>query len=172
VPNHAGLLLTVTTVALCALVVWVPGGLIAAATGLRNWSLLAVAPLLTYFVAGVAGPWLWKIGIPFTPITFGVYALALAAVFLWLRRFSRGADPRPEWTPRAHLAAWSRAKSSVWRNRNTRPPACLPMAAACSGVAALAMRIPHSPVGGATTTQRLSADTAASSRFSKPSTST
>jgi hypothetical protein len=104
VPNHAGLLLTVTAIGLCALVVWVPGGLIAAASGLRDWILLAVAPLLTYFVAGVAGPWLWKIGIPFTPITFGVCALAVAAVFLWLRRFSRGADPRLRWTRAAHLS--------------------------------------------------------------------
>ena len=103
-PNHASLLLTVTTIVLYAAVVWVPGGLVAAATGLRGWTLLAVSPLLTYFIAGVAGPWLWKIGIPFTPMTFGVYALAVAAVLLWLRRFSRGAEPVAPWTRRGHIA--------------------------------------------------------------------
>jgi hypothetical protein len=104
VPNHAGLLLTVTTMVLYVVVLWVPGGLIAAVTGLRGWSLIAVAPLLTYFIAGVAGPWLWKIGIPFTPVTFGIYTLAVAAVFLLLRRFSRGDDPASPWTRQAHLA--------------------------------------------------------------------
>ncbi|WP_245886057.1 DUF6541 family protein [Umezawaea tangerina] len=93
-----------TTIALAVLVLWVPGGLVALATGLRGWSLASVSPLLTYFVAGVAGPWLWKIGIPFTPVTFCVYTLAVAAVFLWLRRFSRGGEPPSPWTRRADAA--------------------------------------------------------------------
>jgi hypothetical protein len=48
--------------------------------------------------------------------------------------------------------------SSVFRKRKTRPPAWLPMKAACSGVAARARRrvAALSPApGGATSTQRL-----------------
>ena len=111
-PNHAGLLLTVSTIALYLVVMWVPGGLIAAAAGLRNWALVAVSPLLTYFIAGLAGPWLAKVGIPFTPITFGICVVVVTAVFLGLRLFTRrrfpagerDADPVAGWTPRAHLA--------------------------------------------------------------------
>lgn len=111
-PNHAGLLLSVTTIALYLVVMWVPGGLIAAAAGLRNWALVGVSPLLTYFIAGLAGPWLEKVGIRFTPITFGVCIVVMAALFLGLRLFTqrrnpsdeRSADPVERWTPRAHLA--------------------------------------------------------------------
>ncbi len=63
----------------------------------------------------------------------------------------------------------SRRKSSVWRNRNTRPPAWPPTRSACSGVAAFASRRAVSPPGGRTVTHRLPGPTGVSSTSAKPS---
>src|SRR5207244_630143 len=53
-------------------------------------------------------------------------------------------------TPRARNAAWSRAKSSVCRNRNTRPPVWSPTRAACRSPAARASSSAEPrPPGGA-----------------------
>ena len=43
-------------VALYVVVLWLPGLLFGRLAGLRGWTLAAAAPLLTYAVAGLAGP--------------------------------------------------------------------------------------------------------------------
>jgi len=60
--------------------------------------------------------------------------------------------------PARFIASKSRSKSSVARNRKTRPPVWLPIAASCSGVDALARSSeqPPAPPGGDTTTHLLS----------------
>ena len=74
-------------------------------------------------------------------------------------------------TPAALIAAWSRAKSSVLRNSQTRPPPCLPICATCSGVEALARTIAVWPPGGVTFTQRLPPPMSVSSTSENPSAS-
>ncbi|MDN5858018.1 MAG: hypothetical protein L0H84_05285 [Pseudonocardia sp.] len=44
-----------------------PGGLVAAAAGARGWRLTAAAPLLTYAIAGLTGPWTTALGIAWSP---------------------------------------------------------------------------------------------------------
>lgn len=103
-PNDASALLTISTVLLCAALLWVPGGLAAAAAGLRGWTLAAVAPVLTYAIAGLLGPWMWKVGIPFNPVTFAIGTVVFVGLFALARRFSPGAEPADRWPLRAHLA--------------------------------------------------------------------
>ena len=53
-PIHASFLADTLTVVITIAIMWVPGGLAVAALGLRGWQLAASAPLVTYFVAGMA----------------------------------------------------------------------------------------------------------------------
>jgi hypothetical protein len=79
---------------------WVPGALVAAAGGLRGWQLTAAAPLLTYAVVGLAGPWTSALGIPWSPavpaLVTVVFAGVLAALRLVLRERPR--EPRVTWS--------------------------------------------------------------------------
>ncbi|MBB4687009.1 DUF6541 family protein [Amycolatopsis jiangsuensis] len=90
----------------------VPGGLIGRAAGLRGWALAGLAPLLSYAVTGLAGPWLAKAGLPYTVLTAAVCTVALAAVAYGARRLlvARGwlragaEEPPSAWTAREHWA--------------------------------------------------------------------
>ncbi|SFB02051.1 hypothetical protein SAMN05216266_103325 [Amycolatopsis marina] len=95
----------VVTVVYAALIV-IPGLLVAALAGLRGWQLAAVAPLLTYAVAGLAGPWLAVLGIQFTVVSFlAVLVLVAAAAFgvrARVRRRSGDTTAPSPWAPVAH----------------------------------------------------------------------
>ncbi|MCT2586688.1 DUF6541 family protein [Actinophytocola gossypii] len=70
-------------------VLWVPGTLLGTLAGIRGWTLAAAAPLLTYTVAGLAGPWANALGISWSVWTF-LGALALFAVVIAGVRLARG----------------------------------------------------------------------------------
>lgn len=104
----------VVVIALTLAVLFVPGLLTAAALGLRGWLLAASAPLVTYAVVGIAGPWLAIAGIPFTATTFVLAVLVIvaacagigslhrrrAAMFRW----SKDDDAGSPWQHTAQLA--------------------------------------------------------------------
>ncbi|HKN55695.1 MAG TPA: DUF6541 family protein, partial [Amycolatopsis sp.] len=99
-------------VATYAAVLVVPGGLLGRAAGVRGWALAGLAPLLSYTVAGLAGPWLAIIHIPYGPFSVTGCTFLLTAAVYGLRRLSESRgwstpgpdEPREPWTRRAHLA--------------------------------------------------------------------
>ncbi|OZM73437.1 hypothetical protein CFN78_10170 [Amycolatopsis antarctica] len=97
-------------IAIYALVLLVPGVLVGYAAGLRGWILAAMAPLLTYAVGGLTGPWLHALGIPFGIGSFLlalVLFVAVAAGVRWLSRRGRWArpeEPHVPWARTGHLA--------------------------------------------------------------------
>jgi hypothetical protein len=84
-------------------VLWLPGGLLAALAGLRGWTLAATAPLLTYTVAGLAGPWSDALGLRWSVLTFLGWWVLFAAVVFAVRWFSglRVQPLAPLWPIRA-----------------------------------------------------------------------
>lgn len=90
----------------------VPGGVVGWAAGLRGWALAGLAPLLSYAITGLAGPWLAIAHVPYGPLSVAACTLLLAAVLYGLRRLlaARGwltpgaEEPAQPWTRRAHLA--------------------------------------------------------------------
>lgn len=105
VPTEASTLLTVATIGTYLAVLWLPGGLAAAAVGLRGWALAASAPVFTYLIAGLAGPWLWKIGIPFNVWTFLVTTVVVVLLFAAARWFVVRRNGPIERTP----SPWARS---------------------------------------------------------------
>ncbi|MGD9532014.1 MAG: DUF6541 family protein, partial [Pseudonocardia sp.] len=89
-------------VGLYAAVLWGPGLLLGWLAGVRSWTLAAAAPLLTYAVAGIAGPLLAAAGVPWSPASaaaaVGVAALLAAAVHPAVRR---ARPPRSPWSRHA-----------------------------------------------------------------------
>lgn len=103
----------VLTIVVTLLVILLPGLVVGLAAGLRGWLLAAGAPLLTYAVGGLTGPWLDEAGLPFNAWTFaaatGMFAAVAAGVAALGRRRARWspalAPPEPTpWRPRAHAA--------------------------------------------------------------------
>jgi hypothetical protein len=93
-------------------VLWLPGGLLGLAAGLRGWTLAAAAPLLTYAVAGLVGPWSSTLGVDFSPGVFAISVVAAIMLVDTLRRMllnSRSAATEPraaggaQWTASAHM---------------------------------------------------------------------
>ncbi|MFB9687070.1 DUF6541 family protein [Amycolatopsis plumensis] len=88
----------------------VPGGVVGWAAGLRGWALAGLAPLLSYAITGLAGPWLAIARIPYGSLSVAAVTLLLAAVLSGLRRLAMARgwlkpdDGEPAWTRRAHLA--------------------------------------------------------------------
>ncbi|MCG3749294.1 MULTISPECIES: DUF6541 family protein [unclassified Amycolatopsis] len=90
----------------------VPGGLIGRAAGVRGWALAGLAPLLSYAVTGLAGPWLSTVGLPYNVFTAAACTLLLAGVAWGIRRLclvrgwiTPGAEEPPVvWSTRAQ---WS-----------------------------------------------------------------
>ncbi|HKR51234.1 MAG TPA: DUF6541 family protein [Pseudonocardiaceae bacterium] len=96
-----------------AALLWLPGAAVGALLGLgrgrwSGWSLAALAPLLTYGIVTVCGPWMSRLGIAWQPGTAGLallVVLAVAAVLRWpLRRWTAASRGRPE---HAALPAWT-----------------------------------------------------------------
>lgn len=97
-----------------AALLWLPGAAVGALLRFRGWSLAALAPLLSYGIAAICGPWMSRLGIAWWPGTTGLallVVLAAAAVLRWpLRRWttvSRGRsehEPLPTWTAAGHAA--------------------------------------------------------------------
>jgi hypothetical protein len=84
------------------LVLFVPGGLLGALVGLRGWTLAAMAPVLTYTVAGLAGPWSDAIGLRWSMVTFLGWWAVFAVVAAAVRWFSgKGNRLAPLWPWRA-----------------------------------------------------------------------
>lgn len=86
-------------------VLFVPGGLLAALAGLRGWTLAAMAPLLTYTVAGLAGPWSDALGMRWSLPTFLGWWAAFAVVVFAVRLLSgKGVPLASLWPWRAQAA--------------------------------------------------------------------
>lgn len=97
-------------VALYVVVLWMPGLLLGWLAGMRNWTLAAAAPLLTYTVAGIAGPAFSAVRISWTPASAGVLLAILtagAAALRWSarrRNVATSQDIERHWAGRVHLA--------------------------------------------------------------------
>ncbi|GAA3536502.1 hypothetical protein GCM10022222_20280 [Amycolatopsis ultiminotia] len=107
-PSEPTLLPVVSSIAVCLLVLGLPGLVTGLAAGLRGWRLAGLAPLLSYAIGGLAGPWTAALGLPFTTWTFAVTTVLFASVAFGLRRLTvHKWPPQPEprvWAPRAHWA--------------------------------------------------------------------
>ncbi|WP_116049032.1 DUF6541 family protein [Amycolatopsis palatopharyngis] len=106
-PTELALVSFSVVTAVYAVLIVVPGLLIAALAGVRGWQLAATAPLLTYAVAGLAGPWLAVLGIPFNIASFlAVLVLLAGAAFgvraLVRRRSEAATSSKSPWAPVAH----------------------------------------------------------------------
>jgi hypothetical protein len=90
----------------------VPGGVVGWAAGVRGWALAGLAPLLSYAITGLAGPWLAIAHVPYGSPSVAACTLLLAGALFGLRRLAvargwmtPGAEEPPlRWTRRAHLA--------------------------------------------------------------------
>ncbi|HEY0807184.1 MAG TPA: DUF6541 family protein [Pseudonocardiaceae bacterium] len=110
-PVHASVLTDVVTVGIYILTLWLPGGIAAATLGVRGWQLAASAPLVTYFIAGMAGPLLHAMGLRYNVLSFACCALVvvlLCGVARWLTVRRRDYADRPTpvragWLRSSHL---------------------------------------------------------------------
>ncbi|WP_103382004.1 DUF6541 family protein [Pseudonocardia dioxanivorans] len=86
---------------------WIPGLLAGTAAGLRGWTLAAAAPLLTYAIAGLAGPWTTSLGIRWSPLVFVVATIVFVGVLFAVRgrRRTASSDQPPPWSTRAQIGA-------------------------------------------------------------------
>ncbi len=102
-PADAGVIATYVVALL------LPGGLLGVLSGLRGWTLVATAPLFTYAIAGLAGPFSSHLGVKWSPLTFALATVVLCAVvggvrFLLRRRRGEPADPTvPVWARTAQV---------------------------------------------------------------------
>jgi hypothetical protein len=93
--------LEAATVAVYILLLWLPGGVAGVAAGLRGWVLAASAPLITYTIAGLFGPWLSMVGIRWSVLAFLAATTVVTLLFggaRWLavrRRRSLQPQERP-----------------------------------------------------------------------------
>jgi len=96
----------VLSVGIAIVVIAGPGLLTGLAAGLRGWALAGMAPLLSYAVGGLTGPWTAAAGLSFTPLTYAVSTAVFAGIAFGVRRFTvRGRRPEPPlWARRGHLA--------------------------------------------------------------------
>ncbi|HWD03089.1 MAG TPA: DUF6541 family protein [Amycolatopsis sp.] len=106
-PSEPTLLSDVASLAVCLVVLGLPGAVAGLAAGLRGWRLAGLAPLLSYAIGGLAGPWTAAVGLPFTILTYSVTTVVFAAVAFGLRRLTvRRWPPEPEphtWSASAHF---------------------------------------------------------------------
>ena len=108
------------TVIIAVLVIAVPGLLVGFAAGLRGWRLAGMAPLFSYAVGGLTGPWAAALGLSFSVWTYLAGTALFAGVACGLRILTRRLRPpapeRPRWKSRSssmllHPAA-SRCRSA------------------------------------------------------------
>ncbi|MGH3787372.1 MAG: DUF6541 family protein [Pseudonocardiaceae bacterium] len=96
-----------------ATLLWLPGGAVGALLGLGRgrwggWSLAALAPLLSYGIAAVCGPWMSRLGIAWRPGTAGLALLVVVAIAVVLRWSLRWWTTAPRGRPdHAALPAWT-----------------------------------------------------------------
>jgi hypothetical protein len=104
------------TVVCMLLVVLLPGLLVGAAAGLRGWLLAGTAPLLSYAVGGLAGPWLHGLGLPFNGWTFAAATGVFVAAGLGLRWLTRRRTPslRPVQRRRPAPQTTGRLEAPLW----------------------------------------------------------
>lgn len=79
-----------------------PGGLLGVLSGLRGWTLVATAPLFTYAIAGLAGPFYSELGVKWSPLSFALATLLLCAVVGGVRFLARrrgGGEPATSTVP-------------------------------------------------------------------------
>lgn len=112
VPTTMSATAVAVTIAVYLAVIFIPGLLTGFAAGLRGWVLAGTAPLLTYAVAGLAGPWLHLAGLSYNPLTFTaalLLAVGIAFGAHWLSRRLRSRrgleqdEPTPVWARLTHL---------------------------------------------------------------------
>ena len=96
----------VGVIVLYAIALLLPGGLLGALAGLRGWTLAASAPLLTYAIAGLAGPLCAALGIAWSAATYAIVTILVSAVGFGARWLVRRRWPPPERTPTG--PDWSR----------------------------------------------------------------
>ncbi|MEW2500148.1 DUF6541 family protein [Amycolatopsis sp. NPDC047767] len=101
-PSEPTLLSDVASFAVLLLVLGVPGVLTGLAAGLRGWVLVGLTPLLSYAIAGLAGPWTAAMGLPFNTLTFCLTTVVFVAVAFGLRRLTVR-----RWPPVAEPRVWS-----------------------------------------------------------------
>lgn len=101
---------SVGVIVLYAAALWLPGALVGALAGLRGWTLAATAPLLTYAIAGLAGPLVTAVGgrwsaAAFATATIVVGAAAVGVRLVLRRRWPTSAQVRtgPDWSRVAHV---------------------------------------------------------------------
>ncbi len=96
------------SVCVAVAVIAVPGLLTGLAAGVRGWALAGLAPLLSYAIGGLTGPWTAALGWSFTPLTYAVSTLVFAAIAYGVRKLTvRRWSPEPEpglWDRRGHIA--------------------------------------------------------------------
>ncbi|MFI5583601.1 DUF6541 family protein [Amycolatopsis sp. NPDC051758] len=96
------------SVTVAILVIALPGLFTGLAAGLRGWALAGLAPLLSYAVGGLTGPWTAALGWSFTPLTYALSTVVFAAIAFGVRKLTvRRRPPEPEpglWARRGHLA--------------------------------------------------------------------
>lgn len=88
-------------IAVALVVLWLPGGAVAAAAGIRGWRLAAVAPLMSFAVAGLGGPWTSGLGLAWSPYALAAWSGVFTALAAVLGRLVRHAERPP-------AAPWSR----------------------------------------------------------------
>ncbi|RSM38564.1 hypothetical protein DMA12_32280 [Amycolatopsis balhimycina DSM 5908] len=96
------------SVSIAIVVIAVPGLVTGLAAGLRGWVLAGMAPLLSYAIGGLTGPWTAAMGVSFNAVTYAVSTVVFAAVAFGVRKLTvRRRPPEPEpglWARRGHLA--------------------------------------------------------------------
>jgi hypothetical protein len=92
-------------IALYGVVLVLPGSVVAAAGGLRGWQLAMSAPLLSYAVAGLCGPWGTALGIRWSGGVLLAGTVVLAGATALLRTAPSTEWPRPR---RRRPVVWSR----------------------------------------------------------------
>ena len=96
------------SVCVAIVVIAVPGLLTGLAAGVRGWALAGLAPLLSYAIGGLTGPWTAAVGWSFTPVTYAVSTVVFVAIAYGVRKLTvRRWAPEPEpglWDRRGHLA--------------------------------------------------------------------
>lgn len=94
------------------MLLFAPGGLVGAVSGLRGWTLAATAPLLGYALAGVGGPLFAALGIGWSAASAAIGLLVVLAIVggaRWLLRRRWPAPGPPEQTDRV----WSRTADAA-----------------------------------------------------------
>ncbi|HEY3478882.1 MAG TPA: DUF6541 family protein [Streptomyces sp.] len=95
------------SVCVAIVVIAVPGLLTGLAAGLRGWVLAGLAPLLSYAIGGLTGPWTAAVGWSFTPLTYAVSTVVFTAIAYGVRKLTvRRRPPEPEpglWARHGHL---------------------------------------------------------------------